>query len=108
MIDNDVMNWLVPLFIGIIMGIAFIVGWLVKNEVDKSSLQKDVLTLKDEMKERHEHNIKQHEELYSSRNDMREVLVELSALFKYVKEKIDIMDAKIDKLPNRRQVDRGG
>lgn len=102
MIDNDVMGWLVPLIIAIIGGIAFIVGWLIKNEVDKMSFSKDIEALKQHAKERDEHNTKQHEELYASRNDMREVLTRLTALFESMDKKQDAMDAKLDTLLERR------
>ena len=94
-IDSGAMTWIVALCIGIITGI----GWLIVRAVGMSivitSMRKDIDRLEKDLTEEKTHNGKQHDELFSSRNETNVTLGRLTTLF-------ENMDKKLDTLIERR------
>jgi hypothetical protein len=84
-----------------------LIGAIMKNAIDVSNrfvkLEGDVDNVGKDIKRIDEHNTKQHEELYTSRNGMSEAITRLSTLIEVMAIKQDTMDKKIDKLLERKE-----
>ena len=65
----------------------------------------EIKDIKEDLCKLENHNAKQHEELYNSRNNTAEILAKLTALFESMKEKQESMDSKLDILIGRRSSD---
>ncbi len=101
---NDILSWLVPLLCLILAGS---VAWLIKLAVDMNSLKKDneyqdkvIEGLQKSMDEHKAQNQMQHEELYTSRNQVDVSLGKLETL-------VVGLDKKLDQLLDRRKEERG-
>jgi mannitol-specific phosphotransferase system IIBC component len=68
-----------------------------------TAMAKDIEALQSDSSEHKAHNQRQHEELYSSRNNMDQSITRLSTILEMMVAKQDQMDRKIDTLLARRE-----
>jgi len=110
---------LVATWIGGAIAIITFVGALIKQGMDHATamaelkaenrlqdqklgtLTNDQENMKLDIASHQAHNLKQHEELYNSRNNMGESITKLSTILELMMHKQDQMDAKIDRLLSR-------
>lgn len=90
----------------LISGIWAMIKMSAKNAENHTIVTKDIEYLKKDFLEHITKNNGQHEELFNSRNDMRDLLTRLTILSENFDKRQDGMDKKIDLLLERRAIER--
>lgn len=91
----------IGLGVTILTAASAIIGVIVRTSSRFAVMQRDIADLERDLEKQCEHNAKQHEELYNSRNGMAESIAKLTALMEVMAGRIEAMDAKIDMIVRR-------
>lgn len=93
--------------IGVITGLLAILGYVVKISMDYQKLKTKVEQNEERDKEERESNNRKFTELYNSRNQTNEALIELTTTVKLMtttlNQQFDRLDKKIDELKGQRK-----